>query len=200
MDHGYAPYHETAFKAALRLAGAAAQGAASGEGRSFIGGLGTGFGQSMQRADAARIAAEQYALKQEERQRQAEKDTLNQQFIQAEIEKMKKPEKPPKPEKVDPWNLPPDEQKRYYDHLQAVEAAKNRGKPAKEGHQKPAAPKPQHPRAAVMKRVDAINGAEVNDPAQRAVLQRILANPPTPEEGAAAAAKLRVPGTTAYRR
>ena len=200
MAHGYAPYEESALKAALRLAGAAAQGGAAGEGQSFIGGLGAGFGQSMKASDAARQAAMEYADKQEQRKRQAEKDALNQQFLEAEIEKMKRPAKPEPPKKDEEairiLGRPLTEQEKQ--KLAGVYIApKAPGKPGKGK----AGPKPDKPRASLIKQLETIGKMDVNNPEHRIRLQALVKNPPNPEVQAAALQKLAVPNVPgAYRR
>lgn len=126
---GTAPYEESAFKAALRLLGGGLRGlGAVPEGANFGLGLGAGFAASSRASDAARQAAQEYAMKREGQQRQSEMDALNQQYIEAQIEKMKRPSKP---EKIDLWNLDADERTRYLKYLEDVERAKGAGRPVK---------------------------------------------------------------------
>lgn len=112
-NNGYAPYEESSAKAALRiaLAGLAAS-ARVPQGANFLQGLGVGASSALEQQAAAQKAAEDYAMKQMDREAAREDRELRRQFLEAQLEGIRKP---PKPEKQEPWQLPKVEQDRLID-------------------------------------------------------------------------------------
>lgn len=196
MAYGEAPYAEAAAKGQARIsmmhrlgqifAGAGAGvHAAQGAGNPFEAGA-LGFAGGFGQANAARQAAEAYAMKKIEAENQRRHQALQEQLTQAQITKLGK-EPPPKVVPIDPLL----EEKRA---LLKAQAAAAHARANAHGN-----PKVAKPRAAVMNRIDLINQADPNNPEHRARLQSIVANPATPEEKDAALKRLEIaPGY--YRR
>lgn len=184
QTYGSPPYHESALKAALRLLGQNAQFAFQGLGAVRPG---SNFGDAfLQSSSAASRAAQEYALKQQQAAQQREHDRI----WESQVEASKKPPPPPKPQKVDPWNMAPDEYQRYLNHQSDLAKAKAAGKPAKPGAA-PKGPKPMKLPDRVMKRIELINMADPSNPAHMERLNAIIANPGTEQEKLAAEAKIR---------
>jgi hypothetical protein len=197
-NYGSAPYAEAANQGRARMstlqriamllagAGQGIQSVQSGHGP-LAAGL-TGFSRSYIMGNASKRAAEEYAMKQQ----QAEEARKSREILDAErlarTKRLEKPEPGPKP-------VDPELDALQKDLLRArIEATKASGAARGRTNQ----PKP---RVDTRKEngLRSIRGANPNDPNQRLILQRIVANPPSPEEGAAALEKLKVPGVDAYR-
>jgi hypothetical protein len=195
--YGTAPYEESRRKAESRFSlmnilTGALSGLSAGPGLNPFYSAGRGFAASYGRRSAAQRAAQEYAMKmQSQEQRQQE---------HADLEAVrKKPPPPPKdtPPEKDPrpwfyqpkhWNDPGAEaQRRKAEHIPTGKGPTGKGPSAKA----PAAPKPPKQREAVMKRIDLINMADPTNPEHVKRLSQIIKNPATPEEKAAAEAKIR---------
>lgn len=202
MGTGYAPYQEAAIKGQARVsmmqrlgqifAGAGQGIAASQNAQNPFEAGALGFAGSFGASNAAKQAAEAYAMKKIEAERVNEQRQLERINIESQIKAREKPAPPAKPTK--------DE-----------EAARILGRPLTDVEKQKlagvyiapkAGPKPAKPprmREAVAGRIDLINQADTTNPEHRARLQSIIANPATPEEKAAALKRLEItPGY--YRR
>lgn len=117
MGEGYAPYQESAFKAALRLLGGAARGiAAVPAGGNVADSFGAGYTASANYSDAARQAAQEYAMRRAEAERREREDEIQSRYMEAQIKQLEKPPKPEKPEKLEPWQRTPEEQAKILDY------------------------------------------------------------------------------------
>lgn len=179
---------------ALALAGAG-QGIQSL--RPGVGPLGsalTGFSRGYILSNAAERAAQDYALKQQEAEDRKRSREIDDAYTTARREALakEKPEKPTDPE------LAELNKELIRARIAATKAgAEARGRTNQPKPEKPKAP--PRPREAVMRRIDLINQADVNNPEHRARLQQIIRNPATPQERDAALQRLEIsPGF--YRR
>jgi len=181
-SYGAPPYHETAFRAALRAAAAGLSSIPRGAnfGQSLI----AGFGGAEKAYSASEQAARDYAMKQAQMEEAAKQREIQNRYTEALIKRAERPEKPPPAPKT-PTNvldMTPEQFELYRRRHAALRppkaAAKEKG--------------PPKPRAAVLKRIDAINASDPLKPGDRNILEHIVANPPTPEEKAAAQLKLSI--------
>lgn len=206
MPYGYAPYEEAAAKGTARVslmqrlgqifAGAGQGIAASQNAQNPFEAGALGFAGGFGQANAARQAAEAYAMKKIEAQQAQEMRDYQKQNILSEIKAREKPPAPPKPDRQfgpRPW---------YEDPALANDpnAIAARQKATHISPPKPAkVEKPPKLRPAVQNMLDAIQTADPNNPAHRARLEGVIANPLTPEIGEAARARLRIGGKEFYR-
>lgn len=104
-DHGYYPYEEAQAKAKMRMStvqrigqllmGGAQGFAASNENANPLESLFSGFGGGYAGSMASQNAAREYAAKQQEAEQAQQHRILQEAFMKAQIESMKKPEKVP---------------------------------------------------------------------------------------------------------
>ena len=194
--YGTPPYAESSFRSALRMLASGLGGVSVPQGANFGEAFLSSLAGSSKAATAAGQAAQAYAEKRQQadeaRQHQVVyEDYLKQLTAKSAADAAKVPP-PPKPVKKEPWEMTPEEFKVYLDRERQLAIARAAGKPAKEA----AVPKlPED----VRKRVDEINGLDVNNPDDRYLLQKIVANPKTPEEAKAAQDKMTIsPGFFRY--
>jgi len=91
-DYGAPPYHESSLKSVLRFLAAGARGAGAGMAAPDpFSAFGGAFQMEQNSSNAARRAAEAYAMKQEEARRQQEHDDIWKRSIDAQIKQMEKP-------------------------------------------------------------------------------------------------------------
>lgn len=124
--YGTPPYHESSLRTALRLlaSGAAGLGAVprgANFGEALLASAGASAGAASRSVSAAQMAAQEYAMKQEEARRRQENDVTDRAYKNALIENLGKT-KPEKPPVLEPWQLPPDQQSAIIDY-KAREAA-----------------------------------------------------------------------------
>lgn len=148
--YGYAPYEEAAARSRLTwqqrlgaaLSGLGAVRPGAGFGEAFLQGLGGASRNVYLAQTQAQNAAQEYAMRQMEMQRQRERDEIYKMAVEADIASKSRPEKP---EKKEPWERTPEEQaaiiKFEADRVRAIEAAKPQ-KPQGGSVKAPAAPKP----------------------------------------------------------
>lgn len=110
--YGRAPFHESAFKKALRLLSYGAAGVGDiPQGANFGEGLLAGFAGGAQRASAAQQAAQEYAERRRQRDQDEEESLARRSYMEAQTEALRRPPKPEKaPETHDkaPWYMRPE--------------------------------------------------------------------------------------------
>lgn len=196
--YGYAPYEESAVKSGVRnwLMQGGLSNAFGGLG-AVPGGanFGTAFlaaaGRSGVLQGHASEAARAYAQKQVEARQAREHQIIQEKYLEALTTKAGQPEKTVETHAKPPWYLRPEwkgtpEGKAAADKANHI-ATKTPKPPAKSKPDKP-------PPVFIQKNVRLINAMDPNDKDDIELLNQIMKNPPTPEEGEAAKKKLGIRG------